>query len=118
MEFQPARGTVAGFVFSAVTMLDKALTLTRTELRDYDGAQLAALLAEARKVFRDAAQLHKLSKALKRGEETVRDYLRRLIWSVLAVQAEQKRDCDRLMVSLLNAAGRSRRSRQTVCVPM
>jgi hypothetical protein len=137
---QPARGTAAGFVFSGgPIMLDKAITLTRSDLRAYDSERLSSLLKDAREAFRSPENL---AKALKRGEKTVRDWLRQLIWSVLAIQAEQARKASRaadtkrmldglvraetaeqkrarqqMRATLLNAASRSRRQRQTVRVP-
>jgi hypothetical protein len=120
-------------------MLDKAFTLTRSDLRAYDGERLSSLLKDARDAFRSPENL---AKALKRGEETVRDRLRQLIWSVLAIQAEQARKASRaadtkrmldglvraetaeqkrarqqMRATLLNAASGSRRQRQTVRVP-
>jgi hypothetical protein len=67
------------------------LGMTRGELRAYNGKRLASLLTDARNLFRDPAQRQNLAACLHRGEETARYALRRLIWSVLAVQAEQGR---------------------------
>ena len=117
----------------------REMNMTRSELRAYDGTRLAVLLTDARNQFRNP---EKLAKSLHRGVEAVRDGLRGVIWSVLAIQAEQarqdsrkadtrrmldglvpaetgqeKRGRQQLRANLLNAARRSRRQRQTVRVP-
>jgi hypothetical protein len=120
----------------------REMGMTRDQLRACNGKRLASLLTDARNLFRDPAQRQKLAACLHRGEETVRDALRRLIWSVLAVQAEQgrqhsvnaevrrmieglvpvetpeqRRGRQQLRANLLNAASRTRRQRKTVGVP-
>ena len=120
----------------------REMAMTRDQLRACDGKRLAGLLTEARNLFRNPSQRQQVAASLHRGEETVRDALRRLIWSVLAIQAEQRRQHSRdaetrrmieglvpvetpeqrrgrqqLRATLLNAAGRSRMARKTVRVP-
>jgi hypothetical protein len=118
------------------------MRMTRSELRAYDAKQLASLLTVARNMFRCPARRQQLGQSLRRSEEAVRDTLRRLIWCVLAIQAEQvrqhsrdaetrrmidglapaetagqKRRREQLRATLLNAASHSKRQRKTVRVP-